>query len=729
MQKKIELLAPAGNMESLKAAVAAGCDAVYLGGTLFSARAFAGNFTHEEMTEAVRFCHERDVSVYVTINTLLFETEIDNAMKEVDFLYKNDVDALLVQDLGLFHRIRKEYPDFDLHCSTQMHVHNPAGCEFMKLQGAKRAVIARETSIETVRECVKTGMDIEVFAYGALCISYSGQCLMSESVKNRSGNRGMCAQLCRLRYYPHGKDGKYTADSGEYLLSPRDLSIIGRIPELIEAGVASLKIEGRMKRPEYVYLVVKTFREAIDAYYEGRKWHLSPERERELKLMFNRGFTEGHLFCDPLEKRMSHYRPNHQGVRIGTVERYDKKTGRVLVELSAPLYQHDGLRILNEPEDCGLSAERIWLNGLLANSAGKGDHVWLECRSRPYPKKGQPLQKTTDAKLLEEIGRNMRTPCRLSRVTLSYRASEGKPFRIEASDEYGHRASAESEFLCQKAQKAPVSPEKIETNLAKSGDYPYEISFVDSCADNVFLPVSVLNETRRRVLEKLNEQRRIKHMRSGRQAYMHHVDKQEKPEYRLIIKTDRPSESSADGILEAAGDMQMHVISEKECAKIVVKDKIISNPGDLGMELVHTIAGMNLNCANSYALAFLLSIPGIDSVILSSEADNVQIRFMLERFEERYGFKPYVFKPVYGRRTLMYIKDGFMKEKCAEMEDLQGRVYPLRYSDGITEVLEPEPYVSDNPYCWGSYLILTDEDSRKIQAVKEEAYEEVHERV
>ncbi len=729
MQKKIELLAPAGNMESLKAAVSAGCDAVYLGGTLFSARAFAGNFTHEEMKEAVRFCHERDVRVYVTINTLLFETEIENAMKEVGFLYDNDVDALLIQDLGLFHRVRKEYPDFELHCSTQMHIHNPAGCMFMKQQGARRAVIARETSIETVRECVKTGLDIEVFAYGALCISYSGQCLMSESVKNRSGNRGMCAQLCRLRYYPCDKDGRHKSEDGEYLLSPKDLNILERIPELIEAGAASLKIEGRMKRPEYVYLVVRTFREAIDSYYEGKKWHLSSERERDLKLMFNRGFTEGHLFEEPLEKRMSHYRPNHQGIRIGTVEKYDKKSGRVLVELSAPLYQHDGLRILNEPVDNGLSAERIWLNGLLVNSADKADHVWLECRGRPYPKKGQPLQKTTDSRLLDRINQNMRIPYRLHPVTMQYSAYEGQPFHVEVYDENGCRASADSEFICQKALKAPVTKEKIEINLSKSGDYPYAIRFADSTAENVFLPVSVLNETRRNVLEKLNQQRRVRNKRRPALNYEYHVEKTEEPPYRLIIRTDQSLNSAESDILEVSSDMQLNVISEKECAKINVKDKIISNPGDLGMDLEHTIAGMNLNCANSYALAFLLSIKGIDGVILSSEVDNQQIRLMLANFRERYGFDPYVYKPVYGRRTLMYIKDGFMKEKSDEMEDLQGRIYPLKYSDGITEVLEPEPYISENPYCWGSYLILTDEDSQTKQAVKEEAYEELHERI
>ena len=265
--KKTELLAPAGNMEALKAAVAGGCDAVYLGLSRFSARAFAGNFTHEELLEAVRYCHIRDVSVYVTINTMLYESEIEKVKEEIDFLYENDVDALLVQDFGLFHYLRECYPDFDVHCSTQMHIHNLAGVLKMQKEGASRVVMARETPLSLIREACRTGMEIEVFAYGAVCVSYSGQCLMSASIKNRSANRGVCAQCCRLRYYP---DDTSSFSAGDYILSPKDLNVIDRLPELLSCGVSSLKIEGRMKRPAYVYLVTKTFREAIDAWYEGK---------------------------------------------------------------------------------------------------------------------------------------------------------------------------------------------------------------------------------------------------------------------------------------------------------------------------------------------------------------------------------------------------------------------------------------------------------------------------
>lgn len=213
--KKIELLAPAGNMESLKAAAAGGCDAVYLGMTNFSARAFAGNFDREAFIEAVHYCHVRNIRVYVTMNTMLYETEIQNAEDTVRFLYEHDVDALLIQDLGLFHLVRNKFPDLEVHCSTQMHVHNILGVKYMKEEGASRVVLARETPIDVIKEACKEGIEIEVFAYGAICISYSGQCLMSAALKNRSANRGMCAQCCRLKYYP--EKGKHFAE-GDFLL-------------------------------------------------------------------------------------------------------------------------------------------------------------------------------------------------------------------------------------------------------------------------------------------------------------------------------------------------------------------------------------------------------------------------------------------------------------------------------------------------------------------------------
>ncbi len=716
--KKTELLSPAGNMDALKAAVAGGCDAVFLGLNIFSARAFAGNFNHEELIEAVRYCHIRNVRVYVTVNTMLFETEIENARKEIDFLYRNDVDALLIQDLGLFHYVRTCYPDFDVHCSTQMHVHNIAGVRYMQQEGAKRVVMARESPIELIREACQTGMEIEAFVYGAICISYSGQCLMSASVKNRSANRGMCAQCCRLKYTP---EGSRPAD-GEYMLSPKDLNVIERLPELLEAGVASLKIEGRMKRPEYVYLVTRTFREAIDAWYEGRPYHVSKQRLKDLLLMFNRGFSEGHLFHADVRQRMSHYRPNHIGVTIGTVLQY--RNQKVQIRLSDTLHQHDGLRILNEPHDTGLTAVRIEKDEKLVNQAEKGDVVWLDCKSQPHPKKGQKLQKTTDSVLLDEIRREIAVP-RCSEVTMSYEAKPGRPFMLNVKDDRGNEIFCESDFTVQKAQKAPLKAERIREALMKTGEEPYIVVSCEGSADDVFLPVSVLNEVRRAALQQLNDARAVQHNDRGEPLpYQFTVEEKPFAGSRLLLSDSRivPAPDERYEIARETPVIDQSLVSG--CAEAGM---VLSEIGDLYDLKPHCIGGMTLNTANSYSIAYLLS-KGLDSVILSSEAGNEQIAMTLEAFEKRYGFRPKVYRMVYGRRVLMYIRDHFSEDAgITSLRDLHGNNYEVVYNGRQAEILEPKPLVSSNPHCWGSYLIP--DSSADYKEIVEEAYEEIHGRI
>ncbi|MEE3486620.1 MAG: U32 family peptidase [Bulleidia sp.] len=726
MQKRIELLAPAGNMDALHAAVSAGCDAVYLGGMNFGARAFAGNFSHEEMKEAVRYCHIHGVKVYVTMNTLLFESETENAVKEAEWLYHADVDALLIQDMGLFHVLHETLPDFELHCSTQMHIHNEDGCRLMKKEGAKRAVLARETPIELIRKCVQTGIDIEVFVYGAICISYSGQCLMSAAIKNRSGNRGMCAQLCRLKYTAEDKDHNQIRTDGEYLLSPKDLNLIDKVPELIEAGVSSLKIEGRMKRPEYVWLVTRTFREAIDAYYAGRKYEVSEERLTELLEMFNRGFSLGHPFHADVKDRMSHYRPNHRGIQIGTVVKYDK--GRVLVKLSAPLSQHDGLRILNTPMDTGLTAVKIEKNGLLVNHADPGDLVWLDCHSKPIPRKGQPLQKTSDSALVDRIAHAILSDPRKVPVTVEYTALQDQPLKLKAWDEEGYCVETETSFLVQKALKAPFTKERMEEALSKTGNSAYEAVFSkDSVLGNVFLPVSQLNEARRVLLEQLDEARALRHPdRTESKPYAFHLNPVISDDTQLLVLgSDEPSQLPHVRHVQASGIMP--VVREEDAS--VPENAVLSELGDLNHPLRHCIAGMTLNIANSYSLAWFLSHEGIDSVIVSSEVNDENLKKMLDSFEKRYSFVPHVYRPVYGRRTLMYIKNGFMTEKASYLRDLEGNVFPLVYEGNLAKVLEPAVLRDENMGKCSACILFSDETSAEKKAIERGIYEEISGRI
>lgn len=717
--KKTELLAPAGNMESLKAAVAGGCDAIYLGLTSFSARAFAGNFTHEEFVEAVQYCHIRNVRIYVTMNTMLFESEMENAKKEVAFLYENDCDGILVQDMGLFHYIRTCYPDMDVHCSTQMHIHNLNGVKQMQKEGASRVVLARETPLSLIKEAVKTGIEIEVFVYGAICISYSGQCLFSSAMKNRSANRGMCAQCCRLQYYKeHGEHFK----EGDYILSPKDLNVIEQVPSLIEAGVASLKIEGRMKRPEYVYLVVKTYREAIDAYYKGQEYHVSKQRQKDLLLMFNRGFSKGHLFGDDVEKRMSQFRPNHRGIQIGTVLGFHN--GKVRIRLTDTLYQHDGLRILNEPSDNGLTAVKIYLKGKLVSKAVKGDEVELECNSRPVPKKGQPLQKTSDAMLLKNIRDEIDHSLRASAIAVSYTAFVNQPFTLRLEDDRGNVVTSCTQVLCEPAKSAPMNEERIEKAIRKTGDLPYKIREIKGKCDSVFLPVSAVNDIRRNAFEKLNEKRAVLHSRQGMISYSLELQQPDFHPCHILVQSIDKVETDNKEI--ACMENVLPVINENLNEYRHLKNCILSSMGDFYGDIENCIAGYTCNIANSYALAYALK-KGCSGVIFSSEITNAFIESTLRAFEERYGFTPVTYRLVYGKRVVMYIKDRFVKEDIHEMQDMHHDVYRIERKDGITFIDEPKPFVNDNPYTYGSYVILNDENNKN--EILEEAYEEISERI
>ena len=269
--KNIELLAPAGDKEALIAAIQNGANAIYLGGSMFNARAFAKNFDKEELLWAVQYAHLRNVRIFITVNTLYKDEEFEDLIEYLDYLFDIQVDALIIQDIGLFHIVRKRYPDFEIHMSTQASLMNKDAVAYFEEQRASRVVLARENTIEEIQDiCSSTSLDIEVFVHGAMCVCYSGQCLMSSVIGNRSGNRGQCAQPCRLKY-KFMKNNEILKEKSPYLLSPKDMMTIEHIGDLIEAGVHSFKIEGRMKRPEYVGSVVKAYRKAIDEYLHKQK--------------------------------------------------------------------------------------------------------------------------------------------------------------------------------------------------------------------------------------------------------------------------------------------------------------------------------------------------------------------------------------------------------------------------------------------------------------------------
>lgn len=308
----MELLAPAGNWEAFLAGINNGADAVYIGGKSFSARQNAPNFTGEEIKKALDYAHLKNKKVYITANTLIGAAEFDYALDYIYDLYALDVDAVIVQDLGLMAAIKSLIPNLTIHASTQMTIHNELGVQFLQSQGVTRVVLAREMSLKelAIIRQVAPNIELEVFAHGAICYSYSGQCLFSSLIGGRSGNRGRCAGPCRLPYNLYGKTGKYDNSQGDYLLSPADLCLINYIADLETAGINSLKIEGRMKRPEYVAIVTKAYREAIDKI--GSKDSLFSNNKDLLKV-FNRSFTTGYLIPGNKAPFLNPQRPNNQG--------------------------------------------------------------------------------------------------------------------------------------------------------------------------------------------------------------------------------------------------------------------------------------------------------------------------------------------------------------------------------------------------------------------------------
>ena len=330
---KYELLAPAGDMECLKWAIEGGCDAIYLGGNHFGARAYSKNFSDEELVEAIKYAHRYGVKVYLTCNTLIYDEEVEEFLKFVRFAHQNGIDAVLIQDLGMYDLVHQKFPDLEIHASTQMHIHNLEGALVAKKLGFKRIVLARETDIDTIKEIKeKTGLDVEVFVHGSLCVSYSGQCLFSSLVGGRSGNRGACAGSCRLPYDIVDKNNEVLNDTKKYPLSMKDLCAIASIGKLMDIGVDSFKIEGRMKSKEYVYLVTKLYRKAIDSYLDNKKVTIDYEILDKLKKVFNREYTLGFLNNVNNNDVINGKQPNNVGVKIGKVVKLTKTNALIKLE-------------------------------------------------------------------------------------------------------------------------------------------------------------------------------------------------------------------------------------------------------------------------------------------------------------------------------------------------------------------------------------------------------------
>lgn len=486
MKNSYEILAPAGNYDTLVAAISAGADALYLGGQKFSARAKANNFTLDEIKRAVDYAHLHDKKIFVTINILIDDEELFETLEFVKNLYSLNVDALIVQDLGLAWIIKKEFPDFELHASTQMTINNYYGAKFLKKLGFKRVVLARETSLNELK-LIKNNLDLEIetFIHGALCVSYSGQCLMSSMIGGKSGNRGECRGPCRKSYKLVSKNGKEISNR-KYYLSTKDLNTLDTVGELLQNGAYSLKIEGRMKSPFYVYEIVSTYKKALDGKLREK------DRQDTLQI-FNRGFTKGLYKGDFGENFISPDRPDNRGVEIGEV--LGKQNKSYLVKFYENIEEEDGLEFRGDTEYFGIKAGRSYeKNKEYRISVKKDIH---------FPSK---INRTFSSSLHKKIESKMKdTPNFKRDINFKLIAKKGECAYLEGQS-CGFKAAAFSDDYVENSRKAPLTPEKIYANLNKLGDSIFEIkNFQSEVEDDLFLKTSQLNKIRRDVTKALEE--------------------------------------------------------------------------------------------------------------------------------------------------------------------------------------------------------------------------------
>lgn len=507
---KIELLAPAGSLEALQAAVESGADAVYIGGNKFNARAFAQNLDEDMLKKAVEYAHVRGAKVYVTVNILILQSEINELLNYIQYLYNIDVDAVIVQDIGIATMIRNLFPDFEVHCSTQMAIHNTDGASYLSELGINRVVLARELNLAEVNEIAEAAeIEAEIFIHGALCVCYSGQCYMSSLIGGRSGNRGKCAQPCRKKYrlYDEAEQDQTAKNKSVHLISTKDLNTYDNLYEIVQSKAASIKIEGRMKRPEYVAVIVKNYRDAIDCIAKGNSDCISQQAEYELLIAFNREFTKGYLFGERNQGIVSTERPDNRGIYIGKVLNQKGSIAEVMLE-SNYLNDGDGIEVENpKGKNVGCTISGIKKNGETIKKAVAGDKVRLFIPDKVAP--GSIVNKTLDSELFEKA-KNEYAYANRKKIELQgiFTASLGQHPTFEIKDREGNIAHIASDEAVQKAEKQAITREKILEQLNKTGDTPYSFADIDIKLDpECFLSVKSINNLRRSALEQLSSRR------------------------------------------------------------------------------------------------------------------------------------------------------------------------------------------------------------------------------
>jgi len=660
--KKPELLSPAGNMETLIAVINNGADAVYIGGEEFSARAYAENFDRKKLKEAVSHCHLYGVKLYVAVNTIIFENEIEKCLSYLKYLYEIDVDAVIMQDIGMINLTHKLIPNLEIHASTQTNTHNDECLKFLKEIGVKRAVLAREMDIESIKN-LKTDIDIEIFIHGALCVSYSGRCLFSSLNGGRSGNRGRCTGSCRLPYTIY-KDGK--KQNIKYPLSTKELCTANKIEEILKLNVSSLKIEGRMKSPEYSGYVTKVYRRLIDDYYSGKEAKVTEEELINLKKLFNREFTNGYLFSDNIYNTSS---SNHLGYPLGKCINVTKN--KIYIKLTDTLNMEDGIRFVNSNK--GMIAGKIYdKKGKLVNHINQGEIAVVD--NKVNLKTNDIVSKTIDRKLLKNI-KNIKD--KKIKISFYLEALEGKPLTLTLTD--GIFFISGESIVLEKAIKKPTTNIEIKEKLSKLGSTPFEIKNIKIKTNDVFIPLKYLNDLRHKLIQKLielrsntnnqvsftYEKKKIKSNSKSIGIFVHN-------EKQLNLVKDKANIIYTDDYSLYEKYKYLNIYYKlpsvmKEFKEFEGERLLVSELGSLHKYYKDNIiiTDYSLNVVNSESVKLLKSY-GVKQVTLSPEINNLE----LLNYADAEVF-------AYGKPELMILKDFYLKGNNIELKDKFNNSYEI----------------------------------------------------
>lgn len=504
-EKVVELLAPAGNISSFKAAINAGADAIYMGVGKYNARAMAQNFTIDEYIKCLDYAHIRGVKVYLTLNTLVEDSDIKEILDMLLKLYEYGLDAVILQDIGLANIIHKVFPDLHMHASTQMSVYSLEQVKFLEEIGFKRVVLARELSLEEIKYIVNnTEVEIEVFIHGALCVSLSGQCLMSLSIGNRSANKGECAQPCRMKYELYDfKDNKL---EDTYLLSKKDIYGLDILKDIIESNITSLKIEGRNKTPEYVAYVTSKYRKYIDLYNKNKNFKLDNDDQKNLLQIFNRsGKSHGYLKGVEYKNSITTMSPKNTGIFLGKV--MEKKGKHIKLKLESSIDLHDGIEIYNDKETVSTIVTSIKDNNFkqINSNVEKGNIVYIG-DIKQNVNVNDKIYKTSSSNLNDEIRNKYLKRCiRRRKIELNIKIKNNETIKL-FTKLLGKEYVYDTLIVPQKSQNKPVNIDVIRQVFSKTQDNGIEFSSINAqIEDGLFVKISSLNEARRNFVSMLEE--------------------------------------------------------------------------------------------------------------------------------------------------------------------------------------------------------------------------------